>query len=535
MTFPSPHALGLPAHYTDWRMHQADAILEGHVCPKRVHMAVAPTGAGKSAIAIAIANMQTGRTCILTATKALEYQYGGDFKGMVVIVTGMNAHPCKLVHGETDCSLGMCHFGVRCNYKDNGCGYYDQLRRARAARIVVTNYHFWCANNRLPNASAQDKIGAFDLLVCDEAHSAPSITADQFTVEFTHKRWVDDGLLEGYPWGGGPDAVYKWLGDGQMACARATDRLKTGLSAGGAGGRVKQLAKWTDAAKRLAEARLLVYRHIQGKCKALIIGEKADGRVRVAPLWPYADGGRLLFANVPNVIMMSATVRPKTARLLGLGDDDFELLEYPHTFPVRNRQLLWLPTVRVNKDTPPMELRLWQMRIDQILRTRMHWNGLIHSVSYGRAEGIVAKSQYAGDAYLFTHERGKVDEAVELMKMRLSPRGLVSPSVSTGFNFPGDECRFQIITKLPFPDMRDALTRARCDEDEELAPYHTMTELVQACGRPVRSNTDWAESFCIDDNLGWFAKRYKDMAPGWWVDGVRTLRRNVVPDAGKIQ
>jgi Rad3-related DNA helicase len=481
---------------------------------------------------IAIALLTGRRTCILTATKALQDQLASDFGDLLCVVKGKNAYPCRLTHGETNCDSGLCNFGLPCAYKNHGCGYFEQLRKARSSRIVVTNYHFWCANNRLSATDAQDKLGQFDMLVCDEAHNAPAITGDMFTVEFRTRRSVDKELMTGYPWGGGVDDTVRWLDGAVNYAIKRTQSLRMAMKAGGSGHGANQLWKWQDAVKRCAEARAMLQEHAAGRDNVLVVDEQTVGQVRIAPVWPFERGGRLLFMDVPKVLMTSATVRPKTMGLLGLGDDDYELVEYPHTFPVANRRLVWLPTIRLNYETTPLEKRTWHMRIDQVLRTRQHLNGVIHSVSYDRAQEVVRGSQYGASGYLLGHERGEVERALALFKAKTMPRGLVSPSVGTGVDFPGDQCRYQVIVKIPYPNTGDALTRARCAEDTELGDYTAMTELVQMTGRGVRAADDWAQNYIIDDNINWFMKHNKHFAPRWfWADGAfTTFRRDYVPD-----
>ena len=63
---------------------------------------------------------------------------------------------------------------------------------------------------------------------------------------------------------------------------------------------------------------------------------------------------------------------------------------------------------------------------------------------------------------------------------------------------------------------RNKLLKARCDRDDEYAPYIAMMQLVQAYGRGVRAPDDHCETFIIDDNIKWFIKRYRHLAPKWF-------------------
>ena len=104
---------------------------------------------------------------------------------------------------------------------------------------------------------------------------------------------------------------------------------------------------------------------------------------------------------------------------------------------------------------------------------------------------------------------------------------MVSPSVSTGFDFPGDLCRYQIVGKIPFPDTRSLVLKARQEVDRDFFAYVAAQHLVQMAGRGMRSADDWCETIVIDDNWTWFKAKYKELFPKWFLMGVR--RQDGVP------
>ena len=93
--------------------------------------------------------------------------------------------------------------------------------------------------------------------------------------------------------------------------------------------------------------------------------------------------------------------------------------------------------------------------------------------------------------------------------------------MTTGYDFPYDDCRYQIMVKIPYPNTADKMTKARGKADKEYLSYITMQQLVQACGRGVRSADDFCESFITDDNALWFLTRNEHLAPAWFNDSYR--------------
>jgi Rad3-related DNA helicase len=189
--------------------------------------------------------------------------------------------------------------------------------------------------------------------------------------------------------------------------------------------------------------------------------------------------------------------------------------------------LYHIPTIRLNFRTTDMELRQWVARIDQIIRPRQDRKGIVHTISYKRRDVVMVRSKMRD--ILVSHKRLDTESVVRKFKAAYPPMVLVSPSMATGWDFPDEECRYQIIGKIPYPDTRGKIMKARTKTDKEYTSYVAMQQLVQACGRGVRSESDWCETFVIDDNVKWFLPNYRHMAPEWFREAYTSVR--VVPKA----
>lgn len=75
---------------------------------------------------------------------------------------------------------------------------------------------------------------------------------------------------------------------------------------------------------------------------------------------------------------------------------------------------------------------------------------------------------------------------------------LVGPTLNTGIDLPGDQCRFIIMLKIPYPTLMDILVHER----NKLYPLwymsHTSNEVIQGIGRGVRYNGDWCVTYILD-------------------------------------
>jgi Rad3-related DNA helicase len=188
----------------------------------------------------------------------------------------------------------------------------------------------------------------------------------------------------------------------------------------------------------------------------------------------------------------------------------------PSTFPVKNRRVLHIPTVRLNYRTPKGDRIRVVQRIDEIIASRIGTKGIIHTVSFARANFILEYSQYA--ECMMTYGDWTAQEAVDIFKQRGTPCILLAPSVATGFNFPDDECRWQIIAKVPYPSTADAIMKARVKANVGLSSRIAAQALVQACGRGCRHRHDSCETFIVDDTVTFLIGNKRGLFPDWFLE-----------------
>jgi len=96
--------------------------------------------------------------------------------------------------------------------------------------------------------------------------------------------------------------------------------------------------------------------------------------------------------------------------------------------------------------------------------------------------------------------------------------------VVTGWDFPYQQCEYQIIGKIPFPDARRKVDKARREKDPDYSCCMAMQNLVQTCGRGMRYPDDQCENMIIDDHFVWFVRKYAKYAPQWWLNAVQTVK-----------
>lgn len=515
LEFPPPSAFGLPDQFQSWRPHQIEAwqtIVDATTPFVGIN---APTGSGKSLIYMMAASL-VGRTMVVTGGKGLQDQVGMDYAEMGIHdVRGQANYTClafepggewQVLRPETqdecNCQNGPCHVGLTCTLRTAGCTYYDAVRQANKAKYGVTNYAWWIANKQ----HAKGLEGDLDLLVLDEAHVAGDELAKAVKIELPV--WLCNVLglkvLEGN------HSIIDW----QKWATYHANQFKAIL----------------DTKPVSSSPKALKYRQWQQKAERVLrtIGHMEVGdwvADHTAQAWvfeclnPAKYAQELLFQGAKKVVLTSATLTEKTMTLLGIKPEDITWFECPSHFPVARRPVIYVPTVRMSYKMVDSQWTQWIDRIDQILDGRPGVKGIIHTVSYSRAKRLYQNSTNQGR--LLMPPPGQLDKYIHAFRGATAPVVLVSPAVMTGWDFPGNQCRFQIIAKLPFPDMTSEIMKARADVDKDYATYMMMQNLVQAVGRGMRSQDDWCETLIIDDQWGWVQAKYRKFAPTWFWDAVK--------------
>ena len=96
---------------------------------------------------------------------------------------------------------------------------------------------------------------------------------------------------------------------------------------------------------------------------------------------------------------------------------------------------------------------------------------------------------------------------------------LISPAIKEGVDLKDDLCRFQILLKVPYPNIKDARVNYLLNKKKDWKWYNceTVKDIVQMYGRAVRSPSDFAKFYIVD---GSFTKLPKKEFPQWFLEAI---------------
>ncbi|MER3407656.1 MAG: hypothetical protein C4292_02395 [Nitrososphaera sp.] len=112
------------------------------------------------------------------------------------------------------------------------------------------------------------------------------------------------------------------------------------------------------------------------------------------------------------------------------------------------------------------------------------------------------------------------EEVLEKHRTSKRPTVLISPSMHQGVDLKDDLSRFQIIVKVPYPDLTDKKVSKMKERDPNWYTWYTALRLAQSYGRSIRSADDHAETYILDSSVTFLLKSAQDMMPKWFMEAV---------------
>jgi Rad3-related DNA helicase len=414
-------------------------------------------------------------------------------------------------HGNYRCANPEAgKYDPTCSLPREQCLYLADVERAKNAPIVVSNFAYWMSLGKYGNPLI---LGDFDLLIIDEAHTAPEWLADFCTITLNASD-VRSLIGATLPLSSldNVDEWSAWAAEAREIALRKHREVKDWPTSNSS--RAIRLQQITELGKDLATLAEVVESDVKW------VAQKVNRGAKFSPVWAHAYAERYMFRGIKKVILCSATLPPDIINYLGITKDDSSYLEVDSGFDPSRRPFIWVPTARVSNVPGKMsevETRVLLSNMDQAIDTRLSRRGIIHSGSYVRSKDIVNRSRHA--AHMVTHYNSDgLPAALEKYLSSPPPCILVSPSVGEGHDFKDDAARWQIIFKVPFIDSRDPVTKARIKDDKLYGNFVASVSLTQRYGRVVRSMVDWGETLIFDSHWGWFRNsvRFADWFKRAW-------------------
>ena len=510
-----------------------EAAEDGRDAPS-VFLVEAPPGVGKSHVAMALARWSED-AYLLTSQKLLQDQYEREFGAQIQLVKGRDNYTCELYPGaRVPTSQGMCRRrrGPPCQ-----CPYARAKAAALAGPIFCTNTAYFATLRHWH----REQLPRRRVLVVDEAH--------HLEVQLVHVATATFSAEQMTSWFGAPLPRLPEADDYRPLFEEHVERLDARRAAVERALKTQSPPAPDDDVLRIPPSReeqdLLGQRDLLDTAIARIrafldSGDRewvvryppeSEAALELVPLAVTALAQDLLVESADVVVLSSAYLGPAAvlADALGLDRERTQRLSITSPFPLEQRPIEYRPVGALSQATlPSLEPALFA-EVAAILALHHDEKGLIHAPSYavGRrlAHHLAVQAPRLAERLIWIETAEAKPQALELHRASARPTVLLSPSLREGIDLPDDFLRFQIVTKVPYPDLGDPWTAARQARDPRWYAVETAKGLVQAYGRSCRHDGDHGVTYILDAQFKRFVTRYRPLLPGWFREAAEPALR----------
>ena len=521
----TPAELGLPSKFTSWRQGQYSTVLKILASKKFAFLLDSPTGTGKSLLGASIQAISGQKAVYLTSTKQLQDQLLKDFPYARMLM-GRNNYPCLMFMKEYPAvSAEQCvaSTGKRQCKLQSSCPYMKAKMAAMAAPLAILNYSYFIAETNF--SKAEEGSGFADrFVICDECDSIESHLMGFVQVEVT-QRQIDRLKLNPPKFKTKAESWIEWAHiitpsvshelrdiENLMAMSTAAAEKNTAWSTEDVA-----LIKRHQEYSRLLSKLEFMKREVNMDSWVFL---QAEDAWTFKPVWIAKYAHNNFWQYIDHCLCMSATILDPVQYAKNVGITSFDYLRLPSPFPKENRPIIYQPAADLTFKNMDAELPRLVVAIRAILEKHPSEKILIHTTSYKVKEYILG---HMNSNRLISHNTKDRTQKLEEFKRSTRPLALVSPSMDRGIDLPDDLCRVVIVTKLPYPSLGDPQVKKRVyaskDGDAWYA-HHTISTLIQMCGRGVRSETDWCTIYILDKQFGVLYEKRKAMFPDWFREAV---------------
>lgn len=124
--------------------------------------------------------------------------------------------------------------------------------------------------------------------------------------------------------------------------------------------------------------------------------------------------------------------------------------------------------------------------------------GMIQTGSYSFAKQLYDDAPFEIKKRMLMYNGSREKNIMISLHRMSSDTILVGPTLNTGVDLPGDECRFIIILKVPYPNLQDKLVKEKMKLFPRWYESATSNEIIQGIGRGVRYDGDWCVTYILD-------------------------------------
>ena len=268
-----------------------------------------------------------------------------------------------------------------------------------------------------------------------------------------------------------------------------------------------------DEASELEDRSLNLITETWEECEYVV---QRDGKTaRVMPL-KVDVLSKYIFKYADNVLLMSATIIDHKHFAKSLGIKEYEYVESDSTFDPQKAPIYINTKQKINHYNLKKTLPKIVKQIEEICKQHEFEKGIIHTHT-----GFIAsylQNNLKSRRFLCRDKETRNEELLRQHSNSKEPTVLVSPSLGLGIDLKDDLARFQIVIKAPYLPLGDNRIKKLFELDKAWYSNKMLSNVVQQCGRGIRSKQDHCKTYILDAGVYEAIIRNKNKLPKYFIE-----------------
>lgn len=552
------------------------AILSSYLKGHKTFILEAPTGVGKSIIAVIVSEtirryMGTNQNgYVLTSSKMLQDQMERDSKNFNLrwaVLKGQSNYQC-LVNGKTfaerDCSDYSIPKAIELLQCSKKCGYIQARMKAVTWNTAILSYSYWLTTMNFVYETAGNyaPFGPREITVFDECHSLSDVVQGMFQQVISTnmlKRFTlihdlllqcnikEDVIMWSLSYMENIKIKFNKILDEKLSVNDMFDKLVDFTNYIGTYSKVlvgvcnKYLPP--DAKEWIAPQRKLdsLSEQIRKWWMELryFINENESCLEYIVKTYQKDKLGNTIMTlrtlNEQSLIkehvhkyckfqlFMSATIGDADVFASNIGVDDYESMYIESSFDYTKSPIYTVnPPISLGMKHKSQNMQELLYRIVHLCEKHQQERGIIHTGNFEIARNLkefIWEHSNTPRRFLFYNDAFQKAEAIKKLQKQRDAI-IVGPSLTEGLDLKDDYCRFMILAKVPYPILDDFNSKKM-----KIMPswygWKTVTTIIQSLGRGIRNKKDWCVTYLLDSCFSLIFQ--KERVPRYITSRMRSL------------